>query len=260
MTLRRLTAPARVLIVAVLTAAALGGGWMWLRDSSLVRVERVHILGLSSVEETAIRNAIRSAALDMTTLHMRTDQLRTAVSPFPSVADLRVRTDFPHEVTIEVIERRPVAAVDLRGTRIPVGAGGLVMRGMKAERNLPTLKASTLGAGSRITDRRALAAVAVLAAAPDRLRGRVDRAWFGPRGLVLDLRQGPDLVFGDRTSPRAKWAAAARVLAEPSAAGAVYLDVRVPERVAAGGLGPVRDPAPDPNPQPQLENSPTLNP
>jgi cell division protein FtsQ len=258
--LRRLTLPARVVLVAVAVAATLGGGWMWLRDSSLVRVEEVRILGLSSSEEKAIRNALRTAALDMTTLHLRTDQLRTAVSPFPSVADLRVQTDFPHTLTIEVIERRPVAAVDIRGTRIPVGAGGLVMRGMRAERSLPTLRASTLGAGSRITDRRALAAVAVLAAAPERLRTRVDRAWFGPRGLVLDLRAGPDLVFGDRTTPRAKWAAAARVLAEPSAAGAVYLDVRVPERVAAGGLGPVRDPAPEADPQPQLENSPTLNP
>lgn len=257
---RRLPLRARALTIVVALVALLGGGWMWLRDSRLVRVEQVYVLGLSSSQETAIRNALRSTALDMSTLHVREDQLRTAVRPFPSVADLRIDVDVPHKMTIEVIERRPVAAVELGGARVPVGAGGLVLRGVRADRDLPTLRSKALGAGSRITDRRALAAVAVLAAAPERLRGRVDRAWFGPRGLVLDLHRGPDLVFGDRTTPRAKWAAAARVLAEPSAAGAVYLDVRVPERVAAGGLGPVRDPALDTNPQPQPENTATLNP
>jgi cell division protein FtsQ len=53
---------------------------------------------------------------------------------------------------------------------------------------------------------------------------------------LVELRRGPELVFGDPTRARAKWAAAARVLAEPSAKGAVYLDIRVPERVAAGGV------------------------
>jgi cell division protein FtsQ len=44
-------------------------------------------------------------------------------------------------------------------------------------------------------------------------------------------------VFGSRDNAAAKWAAAARVLADPSAAGATYLDLRIPGRVAAGGLG-----------------------
>jgi cell division protein FtsQ len=52
-------------------------------------------------------------------------------------------------------------------------------------------------------------------------------------------------VFGTRERVAAKWAAAARVLAEQTAAGATYLDLRIPGRVAAGGLGPVpqEDPA-----------------
>jgi cell division protein FtsQ len=47
------------------------------------------------------------------------------------------------------------------------------------------------------------------------------------------------------------------VLAAPSAAGATYLDLRVPGRVAAGGLGPVPQPTPSleaqatPTPEPQ---------
>jgi len=53
------------------------------------------------------------------------------------------------------------------------------------------------------------------------------------------------------------------VLADPSSQGATYLDLRVPERVAAGGLGPVDQEAEQSgpaNPQAPVENSPTLNP
>jgi cell division protein FtsQ len=67
---------------------------------------------------------------------------------------------------------------------------------------------------------------------------------LGPRGLSAQLESGPPLIFGASTEAAAKWVAAARVLAEPSAAGATYLDLRVPGRVAAGGLGPVAAAAP----------------
>ena len=91
----------------------------------------------------------------------------------------------------------------------------------------------------------------------------MERLWSGPRGLIVDLRDGPELVFGSGSDAARKWAAAVRVLADPSSAGAIYLDLRVPERVAAGGLGPVEpEPTPTPpaNPQAPLENSATLNP
>ena len=73
---------------------------------------------------------------------------------------------------------------------------------------------------------------------------------------MLALTDGPDLIFGDAYDARRKWLAAARVLAASGAAGATYLDLRIPERVAAGGLGPVTaatpdDPGhPETNPQP----------
>ncbi len=48
------------------------------------------------------------------------------------------------------------------------------------------------------------------------------------------MRGGLLLYFGDATRPHAKWLSAARVLADPSSAGATYVDVRAPERPAAG--------------------------
>ena len=55
-------------------------------------------------------------------------------------------------------------------------------------------------------------------------------------GIVVELRDGPELIFGDATRVRAKWIAAVRILADPEAAGASYIDVRLPGRPAAGGL------------------------
>jgi len=56
------------------------------------------------------------------------------------------------------------------------------------------------------------------------------------RGLVVSVKDGPELIFGSTDRLTAKWAAAVRVLADPDAAGAEYLDLRLPERPAAGGL------------------------
>jgi hypothetical protein len=98
----------------------------------------------------------------------------------------------------------------------------------------------------------------------------VTRIWSGPKGLSLDLRRGPQLFFGSESRADAKWMSVARVLADPSSEGAVYLDVRVPERVAAGGLGVRPADEADPlalsaqgqtlTPQATAESTPTVNP
>jgi cell division protein FtsQ len=235
---------------AVLVLAGLGvGGWLWLRDSSLVAVTAVRVSGASTSDESRIRSALESAARDMTTLHVREDVLHEAVDRFPSVAGLKVDKDFPHRLSIQVLEHRPVAALEVDGHRTPVSGGGIVLTGVQADDDLPTIRRDQL-TGARVDDDKTKAALAVAAEAPQPLLSRAERLWWGPEGLTLDLRDGPPLYFGTRDDAAAKWAAAARVLAEPSAAGATYLDLRVPGRVAAGGLGPIpQEPLPE-NPQP----------
>lgn len=254
---RRLLRPALALVVTLGLAAA---GWSWLRDSSLVRVRDVDITGVSASDGARVQAALEAAARNMTTLHVREQALRDAVAPYSSVAGLRVRTDFPHRVAIEVLEQRPVAALALDDRRIPVTGSGLLLRGVTAERDLPSIRLERVPIGRRITDARALAALAVAGAAPAPLLGRTDRMWFGRAGLVLGMRDGPELLFGSDADARLKWAAAARVLAEPSAAGATYLDLRIPGRVAAGGLAPVPIETPEPDPQLETQNGPTVNP
>src|SRR6188472_881370 len=88
--------PPRALLALALTAGLLAGGWWWLRDSPLVEVDDVTIVGVSSSDEGRIRAALTDEAREMTTLHVRTDVLRRAVAEFPSVASLRTKADFPH--------------------------------------------------------------------------------------------------------------------------------------------------------------------
>src|SRR5215218_9757378 len=99
----------KIVAGVVVAACVLAGGWFWLRDAAVVQVRDVFITGLSSSEAPSIRTALKAAALDMTTLHVREDQLRAAVAEFPSVAGVRADAKFPHKLTIEVRERAPVA-------------------------------------------------------------------------------------------------------------------------------------------------------
>ena len=224
------------LIIALALAVT---GWMWLRDSDLVAVRDVQITGVTASDGEQVKAALRAAALEMTTLHLRPDLLKDATANLTSVGSLKVDKDFPHGVTIQVIERQPVAALAAEGEqRIPVTGDGIVLRGVTAEGDLPNLAVDPAAIGTKLTDRRALRALTIAGAAPDELLRRSSELAVGKQGIVVSLKDGPELVFGTDAQARAKWIAAARVLAESSAAGATYLDLRIPGRVAAGGLAP----------------------
>jgi cell division protein FtsQ len=171
----------------------------------------------------------------MTTLHVDLDALRTAVAPYPSVKDVAVTTDFPHGMRIEVIQHVAVAAVGVEGRDIPVSADGTLLRRTSAK-GLPVLRLRTPPAGDRIQAGSTARILGTLGAAPEALLRRVEKVYVGARGLTMRLDSGVALYFGSTERPAAKWAAAARVLADPSSKGATYLDLRLPERPAAGGL------------------------
>ena len=230
--MRRLSTlpPRGWLLAAAGILAVLVAGFFWLRDSSLVGVDEVTITGASGPDAPRIESTLRSVARDMTTLHIRQDELEEAVDGYPTVADLRVERDFPRGLRIEVIEREPVAIVAQGNRKLPVLAGGTVLRGATAPDDLP-----------EIDEERPEQVLRLLGAAPRPLLRRAERAFAGPRGLTVRMAEGPVLYFGSAADLEAKWAAAARVLADPTAEGATYVDVRVPERTAAGGLAPVEE-------------------
>jgi len=217
----------------VLASCALG--WFWLRDSSLVAVDDVTVTGVSGPDAARIRGMLEDAARDMTTLHVSQGDLRSAIAAYPQVKDIRVSTHFPHGLDITVIEHNPVAVIVADGKRIPVSGDGTLLRSVQPG-DIATVQSNTIPGGDRLSDPRAGQAVAMLAAAPPALRARIQNVWTGGHGLSARLSRGPLLYFGDGDRLAAKWAAVTRVLEDPEAAGALYLDVRIPERTAAGGL------------------------
>ena len=230
----------------------------WLRDSSLVAVEEVQVTGLSTKDGPRIRATLEAAAQDMTTLHIRVGELEEAARQFPVVGSIEVERDFPHGLRIHVEERPAAALVSVDDVPVPVAADGTVLSGLRPPEGLPLLRMEKPAADGRVTDPRTLRALLVAGAAPGELPQRIERVTEGPeQGIVVALEDGPEIIFGDADYVVEKWTAAVRVLADPEAAGATYVDVRLPERPVAGGL-PVETiepvaPAGEPIPAPPVE-------
>ena len=240
---RRPAVPRRALVVLCGVAVAIVAGFLWVRDSSLVSVEEVAVRGATGPDAEKVTAALEQSAREMTTLHVRTDQLMAAVEQYPIVGGVKVRRDLPHGLTIEVVQRTPVAVAEVGGREVPLTSDGRLLHGATAPTALPELALEHTPSG-RVADTDGRKLVALVSAAPAPLRERSRRAFIGERGLTLEMEDGPELYFGSEDELEAKWAAAARVLADPSAEGAEYIDLREPARPAAGGLAPLAEPEP----------------
>jgi cell division protein FtsQ len=231
---RRLGLRVKVGIAVLAVVLLLGGAWLWVRDSSLVAVRRVSIAGVYGPDAGQIRSALRLAALNMTTLDVHQGQLRMAVAPYPIVKDLHVSTQFPHGMRIDVVEQLPLGALVAGRQAVAVSGDGTLLRDVPAG-SLPAIPVSSLPGGPAVTEPAVLSALALLVATPSRLEARISQVTStSAHGLVAELRSGPSIYFGDDSDLDAKWDSAAIVLADPSSAGATYIDVSDPARPAAG--------------------------
>jgi cell division protein FtsQ len=208
----------------------------WFRDSSLVEVQQVQVIGLTTSDAARVRGALTSAGKTMTTLNVDRAALERAVEVYPVVRTVEAQPDFPHGLRIHVIEYRPAAIAVAGAQRVPVAGDGTVLRGIRIDGRLPHIDVNGPIGPKALDDPIASGAAAVAGAAPSVLRTRIDHVDRTAQGYVATLRDGPDLIFGHPAQLRAKWAAAARVLADQDAQGATYVDLRLPGRPAVGGL------------------------
>ncbi|MBA2505983.1 MAG: FtsQ-type POTRA domain-containing protein [Thermoleophilaceae bacterium] len=245
----------RRMALLLLLLAVVGSLYLfWFRNSSFVQVDDVTVTGLTTSDAPQVRRALESAAAGMSTLNVDEEELHDAVRRNPIVHDVSVVPEFPHGLTIKVVENRPVATSS-GGTA--VAPDGTLLRGLSVERRVPVLKGP-------------LDLAAVAGAAPPELLERMTQVrQTEQKGAFVRVRSGPEIVFGELRGLRAKWDAAARVLADTEAKGATYIDVSLPERPVAGGLGaksvaPVSpaetpvSPAGTPVPAPQTNPQPTV--
>jgi cell division protein FtsQ len=226
----------RRLIAAALVLVALYGGYMlWFRNLSWFAVESVTLSG-ATTNEQPIKAAIERVAPDMTTLNINDAELRDAVSRFPTVASVRATTSFPHTLHVTITERLPVAFLKVGGRVTAISADGYLLPGASFDtKALPRIQGAAAN-GPRL-DENGIAQAAILGATPPPLRDRITASrWDDQRGgVVVDLRGGPEIRFGDGSRARDKWAATVAVLSSPQHGSPGYLDVSVPDRPVSGG-------------------------
>lgn len=225
----------RLLVAALIAAALLAGYMLWLRNSSLVAVEEVRING--ATQNPSVEEALRAAALEQSTLNLDLAALQAAVAGDPAVRGVSAQPDFPHGLVVDVDIREPVGL--LKGAGLLVAGDGVVLNaeGGKTD-SVPTIGArgdDLVGGGS--VKGEALEIARVLGAAPEPLlaevaRGSVDDDF----GVVVELKGGLELRFGDLGGADLKWRAAAAVIAHNSFTAAAYIDLSVPDRPVAGGV------------------------
>jgi cell division protein FtsQ len=224
----------KLLAALLAVVVVLGCGFLWVRQSSLVAVKQVRVTGLSGPGITQIHQALVNSALTMTTLDVSTAKLERAVSGYPEVYSLQVSTDFPHGLTIDVVEHVPVAMVSVGSRAEAVDGDGLLLPSAGV-RSLPSVPLRLQPGGDNVTTPGARAALQVLEAAPYQLLPHIQNATAtAAHGVVLQLRNGPQIYFGAASQMVAKWKAALAVLGHSGSAGADYIDVSDPTRPAAG--------------------------
>jgi cell division protein FtsQ len=227
----------RSLVIAVVVAVPLlGGGWLGLRNSPLVSVRHVQISGVHGVGAGAIEHTLTDAAKRMSTMDVNLGALRSALAAYPQVRRLHASTTFPHSMHITVTEQLPVATLQVGSERTALAADGVVLGPSFVSSTLPVIRGSELPQ-RHVSEAQTAAYLTVLGAAPEPLERLLSSIYTSSKGITVQTRNGLSIYFGDATRPHAKWLSFARVLIAPGSAGATYIDVRLPERPAAGMPG-----------------------
>jgi cell division protein FtsQ len=225
----------RALAAAIVLLALYGGYMLWFRDLSWFAIHGVTIKG-ATTNEREIKAAVERASGDMTTLHIKDGELRDAVARFPTVASVAASTSFPHGLQVTITERLPVAFVRVHGQETAVSGDGYLLTGADFDsKALPRIEGAAAN-GVRL-DQDAGAQAAILGATPGPLKNRItSSAWNEDEGgVVVDLKNGPQVRFGDGSRAADKWKAAVAVLSSDERGTPSYLDVSVPDRPVAGG-------------------------
>lgn len=193
--------------------------------------------GVTGPSEARITRLLEEAAATQSTFAVDEHALMRAVAAYPEVAGVSINADPPFRLEIRALMRPPVARIDIAGRIFVVAGDGTILQ-RAAEADVPKLDLSignvSVRDGHVVGGR---AALGILAAAPEPLLAIARTARKTHAGIEIEMARGPRLIFGTAEHAADKWAAAAAVIADGSAQGATYIDLRVPARPAVGGLG-----------------------
>jgi cell division protein FtsQ len=210
----------------LLVAASVAGVWLVFFSSTLT-VKHVDVQG----ESTLPPQRILDAAQVPTGAHLAQLDLgaiRTRVAGLAAVKRVDVSREWPDGVLIKVVERRPVAVVELAGRYQAMDDEGVLFRSYaRPPAGLPRVVPSQAVSSQALAE-----AAGVIAALPSGLAARVDHV--GVRGLdevTLTMRGGATVLWGSDAQSPLKAQVLVRLLARPAR---VY-DVSVPGQPVTSG-------------------------
>jgi cell division protein FtsQ len=219
---RRLSSMRPLLIALLVVVLVAFAGWVaffssWLAASS------VEISG----DETITREQILEAAdVDLGTPLMRLDidAIQQRVAAMPAVAAVTVHRSWPHTVSIEVTERRPIAAVRQQGSWWVMDGAGVVFRRTDGrEPSLPAVQVRTTSAAEALPE-----VAGVIQALPEDLMAEVQRITARSMDSITLRLDGRRTVIWGSAAESTRKAEVLAVLLDRAAAS-IY-DVSVPDQ------------------------------
>jgi cell division protein FtsQ len=227
------------LVAGTITLGLAAAYWFWFRDSSFVAVEKVTVAGIEGPEAAQVTDTLTRSAQGMTTLHVVEGELAAAVSRYPTVVAIQTEADFPHGLTVEVTDRPPTLTVSDGGPAVPVAGDGTLLHGVNVSgEELPAIQVDSVPVKGQL-EGEPLALAQVAGATPAPLLPLIEGlAVDAGAGIMVTLKGGIPVKFGDPDELEEKWTAVSAVLADPQVKTLTHLDVRVPQRPSIGGAAP----------------------
>ncbi len=212
----------RYIVAVVGVFAVLGGGVYLVFFSDTLSVQGVEVTGTQTLSDERVREvADVPTGGPLATVDL--DRIAYRVKSLAVVKSAEVTRKWPHDVLIDIVERQPVAVVDIAGQLHSLDADGVVFGTYKrAPQGLPRVRAD-IG-----VDADALAeGAAVVSALPDEIATKVDYAEvLSVDRIILRFHDGREVVWGSADDSEQK----AEVLAAMLRHDARVYDVSVPSR------------------------------
>lgn len=228
------------LVVAVVVLVAVIGGGLALYRSQAFAVRKLRVSGTSHLTMARVV-ALARVPGDTTLLRLPSAEIAQRLEKEPWIAEAKVRRVFPDTVQIDVVERRPVAAVDARQELWLVDAQRYVVEKGAADASLTVpvirdVEGFKPKAGEQSPSATLGNALAVISGVSPEMRKMV-RAVTAPSvdETALLTNEGIEILVGPARELQKKDAIARRILAEQRGK-VVFIDVRNTSSPVSRGL------------------------